>query len=242
VISRTVLEEEVGLDAQDVHAVETGDDTLDLSPKEPQWAGHGPRLVEIIQSGSFFAVQWRGTDYTKDVAGTAALVGLVEAIEHLHERTGFVPVFTPMSWEPKGDVVAAIRMWDLVGDRFPFHVVWQPLRASEMKWVLGRANFGIGHSYHFNVFLLSQGIPSIGLYTNEYYKVKLQGAFRALGCGLEPMPYSAALRSDRAFLERADQAIGWTESMRQEAISAASEQREQWHRTWRQFMSASARP
>lgn len=47
--------------------------------------------------------------------------------------------------------------------------------ASEIKGLLGLLDCAIGISYHFNLFALTQGIPTIGIYQDEYYRLKLSG-------------------------------------------------------------------
>ncbi len=52
--------------------------------------------------------------------------------------------------------------------------------ASQLKGIIGLADLAIGISYHFNVFAISQGVPSIGLYQDDYYRLKLLGLYRTL--------------------------------------------------------------
>ena len=73
------------------------------------------------------------------------------------------------------------------------------LELPQVKWLLGRARFGLGLSYHFHVFLLSQGIPTIGPYTNPYYDIKLHGVFAAFDHTAAPFEYGPRLLNDPAF-------------------------------------------
>jgi Uncharacterized conserved protein len=47
----------------------------------------------------------------------------------------------------------------------------------ELKGIIGTLDFAFGVRYHFNVFALSQTIPSIGIASGDYQKTKLQGVF-----------------------------------------------------------------
>ncbi|HBU69106.1 MAG TPA: hypothetical protein DEE98_01850 [Elusimicrobia bacterium] len=45
----------------------------------------------------------------------------------------------------------------------------------EIKALIGMADLAIGVSYHFNLFAITQCIPTIGIYQDEYYKLKTLG-------------------------------------------------------------------
>jgi len=236
-VSRQVLAEQVEVDTNHVRLVEVGDDTLDLDPQEPMWEAFAPRLADILRSGEFFAVQWRSSDYTQAMTATKQLVPLVEAIERLHSATRLPAVFLPFSWEEgSSDIVAAARMHDCVQGRVPFYVVWNYLGAAELKWLLGQARFGMGLSYHFHVFLLTQGVPPIGLYTNAYYDIKLRGAYAAYGYKSVPLVYSPDLCSTKEFSAAIESVKSWTAADRRLLIAAADEMRPRWHDAFQTFL------
>lgn len=118
----------------------------------------------------------------------------------------------------------------------PFYVVWNYQTAPELKWLLGQARFGIGLSYHFHVFLLDQGIPSIALYTNSYYDVKLRGAYAAFGYTSAPLPYSYSLCTESEFQVAIETATGWADADRKRLRLAAAEMRSQWHEAFKAFL------
>ncbi len=236
-VSYDILVNEIGVNPKTTRLLEVGDDTLDLTAEEPNWDTFEDPLRRLLTTGDFFAVQWRGTDYTRMFDATEYLVPLIQAVRHLHKLTGLIPVFVPLSWELAGDVLTAARMQDFIQGAFPFQVVWNALGAPQVKWLLGRAKFGIGLSYHFHVFLLSQGIPTIGPYTNRYYDIKLRGVFAAFDHTAAPFAYAPELLNDSAFRESVEVAIGWGEERRAATLDAARTQRERWHQAWRQFMA-----
>jgi len=51
----------------------------------------------------------------------------------------------------------------------------------QIKGLIGYMDFAVGISYHFNVFATSLGVPTIGIYQDDYYKLKLKGFYRLLG-------------------------------------------------------------
>ena len=236
-VSRQITVDQIRVDANQVRLVEVGDDTLDLLPQEPAWEAFSPRLADLLRGGEFFAVQWRSSDYTQAMTATEQLVPLVNAIKRLHQATRLPAVFLPFSWEAgSSDILAAARIHDYLQGQLPFYVVWNYLEAAELKWLLGRALFGIGLSYHFHIFLLTQGVPSIGPYTNSYYAIKLRGAYAAYNYKLTPMAYTGELCDTTEFGTAVETVMGWTEANRRSLISAADELRTQWHEAFRKFL------
>ncbi len=236
-VSRQVLIDEVGVDTLQVRLAEIGDDTLDLVPREPHWDSFAPQVTNALRSGSFFAVQWRASDYTQSLQATEQIVPLAEAIKCLHQITKLPAIFLPFSWEThSSDVVAAARIYDYLQGQLPFDVAWNYLEAAELKWLLGQARFGIGLSYHFHVFLLSQGRPSIGLYTNAYYDIKLRGAFRAYGYDAYPLSYSPDLITRQPFEAAVATVSHWVDSDCQALKCAADKLLDEWHAAFQRFM------
>ena len=235
-VSRQILTDQVRIDTNQVRLAEIGDDTLALKAREPDLSIFSPSLAGLLQDGAFFAVEWRGTDYTQAMNSTELLDPLVDAVTCAYQNTGLPPVFVPLSWEPGGDILAAARMHDLVQARIPLQVVWPYLQAAEIKWLLGRAHFGIGLSYHFHVFLLSQGIPSIGLYTNSYYDIKLRGAFAAFGYQLPPIRYPDGVRDGRTLDAALTAVTQWSDGDRRSLIASAEASCSQWHRAFQAFL------
>jgi len=237
-VSAMVLTDELGLSGQDLNMVEVGDDVLDLPVKEPDWRGIDPALAKTIRERQFFTVQWRNTDYTQTMKLTSQLLPLIAAIEVLYHQTGLEPIFVPTAWEPfAGDVLTAAQILDYFQDRIPFHVVWSYQTSEQAKWLLGQARFGIGKSYHFHVFALSQGVPTIGFYTNDYYRLKQQGVFKAYGYRGTPLPYVDNVHETPAFLYESTSIQHWTADESQSLKEAAESARLTWHNAFSQFIS-----
>lgn len=236
-VSHRVLVDHIGLDPASVRLVEVGDDTLDLVPREPVWRKFPQHVADLLRHGDFFAVQWRLTDYSRQFTATQQLVPLANAIKHLNQESRLPAVFVPLSWELNGDVLAATRLHDYLGDEIPLHVIWNHLDVAEVKWLLGRARFGVGPSYHFNVFLLSQGVPTIGVYSNTYYDVKLHGAFAAFDYSEEPLPYPNGVSVTAPGFQAAEsRVLNWTDNDRARLQRTAEAQRRKWHTAFRSFL------
>lgn len=237
-VSYRILVDQVGVDADQIRLREIGDDTLDLSPQEPDWEEMPHHLADIVRSGEFFAVQWRSSDYTQSLINTDRLVPLIRSIEHIHQATGLPCVFVPLSWESRSsDVLTAVRIAEHLNGKTRFHVVWNYMEASEIKWLLGRARFGLGVSYHFHIFLLSQGVPSIGIYPNSYYRIKLDGAFAAFNFTGVPLRYPDELIvTNPSFQKAVSLVTDWSDRDRDQMVNAADSQRRKWHEAFRLFL------
>lgn len=238
-ISCHILIDQVGVDTNHLRLVEIGDDTLDLKPEEPCWNHFAKPLADVLRNNAFFAVQWRTSDYTKHIGVTEQLVPLIEVIQYLYRVTGLPAVFLPFSWEfGSSDILVGIRIQDYLSkERIPFYVLGNYLKAADLKWLMGKARFGIGLSYHFHVFLLSQGIPSIGLYTNPYYEIKLRGVFAAYDYSVEPLSYSSATTIQDPKLQKAISFItNWTDNDRCRLLMATAAQRKKWHEAFQVFL------
>lgn len=236
-VSRDILTSQVGLTESQVRMVEVGDDTLDLEPMEPDWEAIPPRLRDIIRSGEFIAVQWRGTDYSQQLHETQQLVPFIELIETLHQVTKLPVVFVPLSWELSGDVLMAARIKDYLGAQIPFHVLWNYLGAPETKYILGLARFGVGLSYHFHVFSLAQGVPTLALYTNPYYEIKLKGACAAFGYKAAPLAHPSDLENKAQLVARLEEVMNMPSAARKRLMETAQTTRNVWHQTWQRFLA-----
>jgi polysaccharide pyruvyl transferase WcaK-like protein len=236
-VSRQILLGEIGVDPQRVHLAEIGDDTLDLVPREPDWDCFSPPVAAAIRSGQFFAIHWRASDYTQTLSATERIVPLAEAIKRACDITRLPAIFFPFSWEThSSDAVTAASIHDYLQGQVPFYAAWNYLEAAELKWLLGQARFGIGLSYHFHVFQLSQGRPSIGLYSNDYYKVKLNGAFRAYSYQAAPLPYCSNLATEQSFEDAVAAVTHWSDADAQTLRTSAETLRLAWHSAFQTFI------
>ena len=52
---------------------------------------------------------------------------------------------------------------------------------NQIKGVLGLMDAVIGISYHFDIFATSMGVPALGLYADDYYRLKIGGFFELIG-------------------------------------------------------------
>lgn len=236
-VSRDVLTEQLGLLDTQVNMVEVGDDTLDLSGDEPDWREFPVPEADLIRSGEFVSIQWRSSDYSQQLSETNQIIQFANLVKTINQQTLLPVVFVPLSWETHhSDIVVAARIRDFLGAPSFLYVLWNYLEAPEVKWVLGRAKFGVGLSYHFHVLSLSQGVPTIPLYTNSYYKIKLKGAVAAFGYTLAPLAYPINDDDYEHLPELMDGVMNWTASDCSRLIVNAENARLAWHQAFQRFI------
>jgi polysaccharide pyruvyl transferase WcaK-like protein len=71
-----------------------------------------------------------------------------------------------------------VRAGNFIKSQYPgsnFIVLNHKFTASEVKGIISGAHLAVGQSYHFGVFALSSNVPFIGLYSNDYYRLKSEG-------------------------------------------------------------------
>jgi len=216
-----------------VRLVEAGDDTFDLASVEPDWSKLPTDLKKTIVSQNFFAIQWRPTDYTKTFSFEVYEL-LVSQITKLNSHFGLQPVFVPMSWESRADIAAAVMLDTMLPEETRFLIIPTNIGARATKWILGQAQFGLGLSYHFHIWLLSQGHPSIGIYTNPYYQVKITGAFRALGYNMPPINLVDLSQGTETLPLTVIE--NWDEVESSKLIDSATRLAQTWHLAFRDFL------
>lgn len=217
-----------------VKLIEAGDDTLDFKATEPDWDLIPRKLAEVIRFGEYFAVQWRPTDYTrkfsyKDLKPLANLVAIISKTYKL------LPVFIPTAWEGNPDILSGLILKHLMPPDVPLLLLSNYIGARGTKYILGRAVFGIGLSYHFHVWLLSQGRPAIGIFDNPYYETKIKGAFAAYGFSGQPLRLSEVAKGRG--MDAVHAVKDWNSIDADKLLLAAENLRCEWHRAFRQFIA-----
>lgn len=100
-------------------------------------------------------------------------------------KNGCFIIFVPMSYR-KGtytdDVQGAVEVVKNAKINNKNYRILKDVRNwRQIKGILSLSDLAIGVSYHFCVFSISCGIPTIGLYQDKYYQTKLGGFFEFLG-------------------------------------------------------------
>lgn len=237
-VSMDILIQQLDLSPAQVNMVEIGDDTLDLIGIEPDWLNVPTHIKKIIQSREFVAVQWRSSDYSNHLGETEQLIPFSNLIKTIYEISGLPVIFVPLSWEMNySDILAATRIYNHLCQPQFFHVLWNYMEASHVKWILGHARFGVGLSYHFHMFSLSQGVPTIPLFTNPYYEIKLKGVVAGLGHKIAPINYSVITENQDIVIKSLDDVLNWCHQDRKRLLLHAEKSRQAWHQAFKQFIT-----
>lgn len=153
--------------------------SLPVAPRSETWKV----LMEggVSKTEPFIIVNFRNTDFTQNT--TSLLNKIADLLDRVVIATKKKIVFIPMSsGENYGrDYQAGTQLKNLMKEGDKLHV-FEPMADVELvKGIIGAADYSIGLSYHLHVFSLSQGHPTLILYTGDYYKTKSEGLISFYG-------------------------------------------------------------
>jgi len=165
----------------------------------------GPRTLSTVDDAAFLPAAEQGAlertceDYGIDTCGpllmvnvrfgqTARPLPVFSALASvcdvfISEHNGQV-VFVPMQYLSKpryDDRVAARQVSRLMKNTPRTVVVTAEERDDVLKALIGLGLAAIGMRYHFAVFALTSGVPTIALSLNKYYDQKLSGVMQQFG-------------------------------------------------------------
>lgn len=150
------------------------DDANFLSPR------HSPRTQALATKGRPFGClsmrHFKGA--TEAELQQIASIMATWTSEKGH-RTVFIPHHAPDGTE--GDVKLAGSLQHHWNDNQEFIVLNPIPRASNILALTGDSQWVVTMRYHQLIFALSQQIPAVAIYSDEYTKAKLTGAFQVLG-------------------------------------------------------------
>jgi len=99
-------------------------------------------------------------------------------LSDLHRELGTPLLFLPHAAAPDRDE----RLGDALADELGDAVVRLPvLDALAARWVTARAAIVVGNRYHPLVFAVAEAVPSLGLHSDAYTRIKLRGALAHAG-------------------------------------------------------------
>jgi len=129
----------------------------------------------ISQAEPFIIVNFRTTDFTQST--TSLLDKIADLLDRVTAATHKKVVFIPMSsGENYGrDYQAGMSLKGRMKHGDSLVVLQPPADVYLAKGIIGAAAYSIGISYHLHVFSLSQGHPTLIVYTGDYYRTKSNG-------------------------------------------------------------------
>jgi polysaccharide pyruvyl transferase WcaK-like protein/ectoine hydroxylase-related dioxygenase (phytanoyl-CoA dioxygenase family) len=167
------LASELGVHADRLHY--QLDDAYSLAPSPPERA----RMASLDLDQDSRPLILVTIDPSYGAAPTdGRLVHIAEQLDGLAEATGgrllFVPgCGGPGAPEAVSDHAAGRRLGRLAAAPLPLIDVWAP---REIRWLCERAALVVSTRYHPLVFACAAGIPALGIFSDEYTRVKLRGA------------------------------------------------------------------
>jgi polysaccharide pyruvyl transferase WcaK-like protein len=135
-------------------------------------------------------------------SGDERLVRIAGQLDALAQATGSRLLFAPHCGGPGAvetvsDLAAGRRLARLLQAPMPLLDVWAP---REVRWLCGKAALVVSTRYHPLVFACAGGVPALGIFSDEYTRVKLRGAL--VHSGLERWALSDTSVAEGLLLRR----------------------------------------
>jgi polysaccharide pyruvyl transferase WcaK-like protein len=171
-----------GLGAYPFRLVFTGDDSLLLQRTPDARVGEVLKKESIPNDVTLIGVNLRDSSSYHPGYLEQDAAALAWMLDQLIELIGCHVVFIPISYnEADDDRVSAQRIVNAMRFKSLATVISGEYDPTVIMGIVGAMQAAIGTSYHFNVFALSQGVPSVGVYRNGYYEQKLTSVFSLYG-------------------------------------------------------------
>ncbi len=156
------------------HCCITGDDALTINENKEEVIHTLPR--------NFVALNLRMSKYSFEKHNLIdKYTNLIKLLMRKFPENSFL--FIPIAMnQGDSDITSAKAIIKKIGtgtDRIS--VLEKAISFENVKLIFENAIFSLGCSYHFCLFSLSKGIPTVGLYANDYYKQKLKGLMQMFG-------------------------------------------------------------
>lgn len=158
---------------------EAVDDALFLPPKDSKSILRIFEQEKIDVSHPLVAINIQ--DYSK----SHKLVPVfARTADHLIEEMNAQIIFIPMKCvQGDDDRVLISRVRNVMKHKDKTESITKTYDGSTLKGILGQMDLVIGTRYHFIVFAGSMLVPSIGIFLNQYYLMKIKGILEMLGQG-----------------------------------------------------------
>ena len=158
------------------------DDAVGFSPKlearvqsvvDPYFKEDGP---DVVHWGLNLR-QWDDSrDYYPQIA--RAMESAARAFPEFRIKWLFLPMETSQYCDDRREAAELFRH---LGKHCDLTVVREELSVEAKSYFLSRLDLFLGMRLHSLVFALNSGVPTIGLYHNEYYRRKICGVLKSFG-------------------------------------------------------------
>lgn len=107
---------------------------------------------------------------------------LAEVADYLISELDARIVFIPTEYAASADDrVAILEVLELMEHKDKVRVIMNEYDDKTLKGVIGQMDLVIGLRYHFIVFATTMQVPSIGIYLDQYYAMKMKGILELMG-------------------------------------------------------------
>ena len=106
---------------------------------------------------------------------------LAEVADHLISELGARIVFIPMEYIADDDRVTLSETLELMQHKDKVRIIMNEYDDKTLKGIIGQMDLVIGLRYHFIVFATTMQVPSIGIYSDQYYAMKMKGILELMG-------------------------------------------------------------
>lgn len=101
---------------------------------------------------------------------------LAEISDYLISKYNARIIFVPMQYIVSADDrVAASEVLQLMKHKDRAHIISSKYDDQTLKSIISRMDLAVGLRYHFIVFAVNSQVPSIGIYLDDYYAIKIRG-------------------------------------------------------------------
>lgn len=178
-VSKSVLES-IGVTKPIIK--ETADDAVLLPCATPEEVKAVFIKEKINEHYPLIGINMLGLDYFSTTKLNKAKQILAEVADHLISELDARIVFIPMEYLAGADDRAAMfEILGLMQHKDKIRIIMNEYNDKTLKGIIGQMDLVIGLRYHFIVFATTMQVPSIGIYLDQYYAIKIKGILELMG-------------------------------------------------------------
>ncbi len=153
--------------------LETADDAVSLPCTNDNSVAEVLLERKDVANRPMIGLNMLGLNYYSTAKAKAVLA---QVADYLASKLDAVLVFVPMEYlNGADDRVALNDVFQLMKCKQNVIKITSEHDDKTLKSIIGRLDLAIGFRYHFIVFATTMQVPSIGLYQDAYYAMKIQG-------------------------------------------------------------------
>ena len=123
-----------------------------------------------------------GLGYFSDTKLNKAKQILAQVSDYLISKYNAETVFIPMHYvKGASDIAAMSEVLGLMEHKDKARIIMNEYDDKILKGIIGKMDLVIGLRYHFIVFATTMCVPSIGIYLDQYYSMKIKGILELMG-------------------------------------------------------------